>query len=175
MSSLTMRDTVGAPRRVRIISSGLAVGALVAGTVAATTTSADAADNRTWNRLAQCESGGRWHINSTYDGGLQFSPSTWRAYGGGRFAAYAHGAKRWQQIFIAQRTLRSQGWGAWPACSSKLGLTRGDAAEKWEGRPRQKIKGFHRHDKGTAKRRMGSMSSSKAATATVTPLGRFAR
>lgn len=175
MSSIAMRDTVGARRRVRIISSGLAVGALVAGTVAATTTSADAADNRTWNRLAQCESGGRWHINSTYDGGLQFSPSTWRAYGGGKFAPYAHKAKRWQQISIAQRTLRGQGWGAWPACSSKLGLTRADAAKKWEGRPRKMLKGFKGSDKGTAKRRIGSMSSSNSGAATVKSLGRFAR
>ena len=137
-------------RTVRIASSGLAVGALVAGTMAMTTTSADAAKNRTWNRLAQCESGGRWHINSTYDGGLQFSPSTWRGYGGGKFASYAYKAKRWQQVAIAERVLRGQGWGAWPACSSKLGLTRADAKAKWEGRPRKKIKKATAHGHASA-------------------------
>ena len=175
MATFATRDRGAARRSVRIISSSLAVGALVAGTMAATTTSADAAKNRTWNRLAQCESGGRWHINSTYDGGLQFSPSTWRAYGGGKFAPYAYQAKRWQQVAIAERTLRGQGWGAWPSCSSQLGLTRADAAAKWEGRPRPKISGFKGHDKGSAKRRLGTMSSSSAGFAMLKPVGRFAR
>ncbi|MGH3360420.1 MAG: transglycosylase family protein [Nocardioidaceae bacterium] len=133
-------------RSVRILSSALTVGALVAGTMAATTTSADAAKNRTWDRLAQCESGGRWHINSTYDGGLQFSPSTWRAYGGAKFAPYAYQAKRWEQIAIAERALRGQGWGAWPACSAELGLDYADAKARWEGRPDQEIKKLFRHD-----------------------------
>ena len=178
MTTLVTRERPVARRCVRIVSSSVAVGALVAGTVAATTTSADAADNRTWNRLAQCESGGNWHINTGngYYGGLQFSASTWRAYGGGRFAPVASQAKRWQQITIAERTLRSQGWGAWPACSSRLGLTRADAAEKWEGRPRPKISGFKRSTMGTAKRRVGWMSSSSGgASGMKKSLKRFSR
>lgn len=146
--STSVLHTDGAYRRpIRILSSALAVGALVAGTVAATTTSADAAKNSTWNRLAQCESGGRWHLNSTYDGALQFSPSTWRAYGGGKFAPYAYQASRWEQIAIAERVLRGQGWGAWPSCSSQLGLSYADAKAKWEGRKGgQKIKSLHKSD-----------------------------
>ena len=85
---------------------------------------ADAASLRTWKRLAQCESGQRWHINTGngYYGGLQFSSSTWRAFGGRTYARNAHRATRAQQIRIAEKVRRSQGWGAWPACSSKLGL-----------------------------------------------------
>ncbi len=74
-----------------------------------------------WDRLAQCESGGNWAINTGngYYGGLQFSLSTWRAYGG---SGYPHQASRSTQISIAQRVLAAQGWGAWPACSARLGL-----------------------------------------------------
>ena len=88
------------------------------------TDTADAASLRTWNRLAQCESGKRWHINTGngYYGGLQFSHSTWVGFGGGRFARNAHRATKAEQIKIAERVRRHQGWGAWPHCSSKLGL-----------------------------------------------------
>ena len=77
-----------------------------------------------WDRLAQCESGGNWHINTGngFYGGLQFTLSTWRAYGGGAYADRADLASREQQIAIAQKVQASQGWGAWPACSSRLGL-----------------------------------------------------
>src|SRR5699024_7315730 len=57
-----------------------------------------------------------------YQGGLQFSPSTWAAYGGTEFAPTANQATREQQIAVAERTLAGQGWGAWPACSSQPGL-----------------------------------------------------
>jgi hypothetical protein len=85
---------------------------------------ADAASLKTWNRLAHCESGGRWHINTGngYYGGLQFSASTWRAYGGKKYAAYAHRATKKQQIRVAERVLRAQGWRAWPVCSRKIGV-----------------------------------------------------
>jgi resuscitation-promoting factor RpfA len=90
----------------------------------AVTTSADAARLRTWNRLAHCESGGRWHINTGngYYGGLQFSSPTWRAFGGRRYAYQAHRATKRQQIRVAERVRRVQGWGAWPACSRRMGL-----------------------------------------------------
>jgi resuscitation-promoting factor RpfB len=74
-----------------------------------------------WDKLAQCESGGNWSINTGngYYGGLQFSLSTWRANGG---SGMPHEASREEQIRIAKKVQASQGWGAWPACSSKLGL-----------------------------------------------------
>jgi len=85
---------------------------------------AAAAPDSDWDRLAQCEAGGNWQINTGngYHGGLQFSPSTWNAYGGQQFAPYAYQATREQQIAVAEKTLAGQGWGAWPACSARLGL-----------------------------------------------------
>jgi LysM repeat protein len=109
---------------------GTAGAVLAAPLVMAST--AQAASGSTWDRLAQCESGGNWQINTGngYYGGLQFSPSTWRAFGGGEYASSAHRASRAEQIAIAERVLARQGWGAWPACSRKLGLTRADARER---------------------------------------------
>jgi hypothetical protein len=74
-----------------------------------------------WDRLAQCESGGNWSINSGngYYGGLQFSASTWRAVGG---SGYPHEHSRAEQIHRAEILRDSQGWSAWPACSRRLGL-----------------------------------------------------
>ena len=78
----------------------------------------------TWDALAECESNGDWSINTGngYYGGLQFHPQTWEAHGGHQYAANAHQASREQEIAIAENVLASQGWGAWPACSSALGL-----------------------------------------------------
>lgn len=77
-----------------------------------------------WDQLAACESGGNWSINTGngYRGGLQFHPQTWTGFGGGEFAATADQASRDQQIAVAQRVQAKQGWGAWPACSRKIGL-----------------------------------------------------
>jgi uncharacterized protein YabE (DUF348 family) len=74
-----------------------------------------------WDRLAQCESGGNWQINSGngYYGGLQFSASSWRAVGG---SGLPHQHSREVQIQMGERLKAEQGWGAWPACSAKLGL-----------------------------------------------------
>lgn len=85
---------------------------------------ANAAPDSDWDRLAQCEAGGNWSINTGngYQGGLQFSPSTWAAYGGTQYAPTADQASREQQIAVAEKTLAGQGWGAWPSCSSQLGL-----------------------------------------------------
>ena len=69
-----------------------------------------------WYAIAQCESGGNWHIDGYYDGGLQFHPQTWLGYGGGQYARYAWQATREQQIAIAERVLKGQGPGAWPNC-----------------------------------------------------------
>lgn len=90
---------------------------------------AQAASDDTWNRLAMCESGGNWAINTGngYYGGLQFAQGTWAGYGGLAYASRADLATREQQIAIAERTLAGQGWGAWPACSAMLGLTSADA------------------------------------------------
>ena len=101
----------------------------VAAPVSSTLNGADAATGATWDRLANCESGGNWHINTGngYYGGLQFSASTWTNYGGGRYASRADLATREEQIGIAEKVLAASGWGAWPACSQSLGLTAADA------------------------------------------------
>lgn len=89
-----------------------------------TTVAAAAVSNgSTWDRIAACESGGNWHINTGngYYGGLQFSTSTWLGYGGGAYTPHADLATREQQIAIATKVQASQGWGAWPVCSYKAG------------------------------------------------------
>jgi len=85
---------------------------------------AEAAGVRTWDRLAQCESGGRWRIDTGngYYGGLQISKSTWNAYGGRRLAAFPDNATKAEQIRVAERIQNGQGWNAWPACSDEIGL-----------------------------------------------------
>lgn len=81
-----------------------------------------------WDVLAECESNGEWDYgphsgwgSGIYHGGLQFHPNTWSSFGGGQYATYAYQATREQQIAIAERVLAAQGWGAWPACTRKLG------------------------------------------------------
>ncbi|WP_329555704.1 transglycosylase family protein [Streptomyces sp. NBC_00696] len=86
---------------------------------------AAAADSGVWDRIAQCESGGNWHINTGngYYGGLQFSAGTWRAYGGSAYAATADQASKSAQITVASKVQRAQGWGAWPVCSVRAGAS----------------------------------------------------
>ncbi|WP_139058102.1 resuscitation-promoting factor [Tsukamurella pseudospumae] len=78
-----------------------------------------------WDRLVQCESTGNWAINTGngFYGGVQFDYGTWLRHGGGKYAPRADLATREEQIDIARKTLSAQGWGAWPACSSRLGLS----------------------------------------------------
>ncbi|WP_395292882.1 transglycosylase family protein [Kitasatospora hibisci] len=114
--------------RARLALVGGAVAALpVAGLV--TATSASAAPTSAWDAVAQCESGGNWSISTGngFYGGLQFTPSTWAAYGGTAYAPQANQATRAQQISVAEKVLASQGPGAWPVCSKKAGLSRGGA------------------------------------------------
>lgn len=80
-----------------------------------------AASGSAWDRLAACESGGNWSINTGngYYGGLQFSLSSWRGVGG---QGYPHQASKAEQIRRAEMLRARGGWGHWPACSAKLGL-----------------------------------------------------
>ena len=85
-------------------------------------TSNFASGGTVWDQLAQCESGGNWAINTGngYYGGLQFSLSTWRGYGG---PGYPHQQSRETQIMIAERVRAATGgYGSWPHCSQSLGL-----------------------------------------------------
>src|SRR5688500_13739891 len=112
-------------------------GTLGAGATLAATGEARSASVSTWDRVARCESSGNWTINTGngYFGGLQFSPSTWKAYGGTAFAPRADLASKGEQIRVAERVLttgfgghRAQGPGAWPVCSVKAGLRSGGEA-----------------------------------------------
>lgn len=93
----------------------------------------------TWDALADCESGhwrsgrprpgtARWGYGSSaaddgfFEGGLGFHPGTWERYRQPGMPDHAGEATREQQIAVAQRVQSAEGWGAWPACSRKLGL-----------------------------------------------------
>ncbi|MEO5982265.1 MAG: transglycosylase family protein [Pedococcus sp.] len=111
------------PVRRRLAGVAVVGAATIAGGMA-TASSASAAT--VWDRVAACESGGNWSINTGngYYGGLQFSDRTWDGFGGGRYAASAHRATKAQQITIAKKVLATQGPGAWPTCGARAGLTR---------------------------------------------------
>lgn len=81
-----------------------------------------------WLRVAQCESGLRWTLNAEYDGALQFSPATWLAYHGDRFAPYAYLASPAEQVEVAQEVLAADGPGQWPVCGPEAGLTKENGA-----------------------------------------------
>ena len=79
-----------------------------------------------WDRVATCESTNNWTIDTGngYYGGLQISPRTWRAFGGRKFARTPHKATKREQVRVAKRIKRHQGWGAWPHCSRRIGVRR---------------------------------------------------
>ncbi|BBY64805.1 transglycosylase family protein [Mycolicibacterium helvum] len=97
-------------------------GAVIGGGSLAFAGQAQAAPDTEWDQVARCESGGNWAINTGngYQGGLQFSPGTWAAHGGGQFAPAANMATKDQQIAIAEHVLATQGRGAWPVCGRGL-------------------------------------------------------
>ncbi|MGQ7295762.1 LysM peptidoglycan-binding domain-containing protein [Quadrisphaera sp. KR29] len=128
-----MTSSTSAPvrsSRRRLLALAAAASLAAAPLVALSGTSAQAASASTWDRLAACESTSNWSINTGngYYGGLQFSASTWKGFGGGQYASRADLASREQQIAVAEEVLAVQGWGAWPSCSAKLGLTAADEA-----------------------------------------------
>lgn len=107
------------PSYTRRNAARLAVAGAVIASPIAIAAPANASPN--WDALAQCESSGNWSANTGngFSGGLQFTPSTWKAYGGGEYSANAKDATREQQIAVAERVLQDQGEKAWPGCSSK--------------------------------------------------------
>ena len=101
---------------------GATVGVIAGAAALGLSGTASAAPDSTWNAVAECESSGNWSINTGngYYGGLQFSQSTWNAFGGQEYASRADLATREQQIAIAEKTLAGQGWAAW-ACAGAGG------------------------------------------------------
>ena len=117
-TSSSARMPARALRRGAVVLGGAAAVSL--GVLAAP---ASAAAPNDWDAVATCESGGNWAINTGngFYGGVQFDQSTWERHGGLRYAPRADLATREEQIAIASVTQKSQGWGAWPACTSRLG------------------------------------------------------
>ncbi|POX38256.1 transglycosylase [Streptomyces sp. Ru73] len=115
-------------KAVRVATLAGVAGAAVAVPLM-TAGSANAASVATWDKVAQCESGGNWHINTGngYYGGLQFNNSSWAAAGGTKYAARADLATKDQQIATAEKLLAMQGPGAW-GCAGAGGLTSGGPA-----------------------------------------------
>ncbi|MFD9223595.1 transglycosylase family protein [Streptomyces sp. NPDC060064] len=105
-----------------------------------------------WEKVASCESTNNWKINTGngYYGGLQFTQSTWEAYGGREFAPRADLAGKDQQIAIAERVLKGQGPGAWPVCSARAGLTRGGDAPDIAPERRLAPQSEHRYERKAA-------------------------
>src|SRR5699024_8289584 len=110
-TSKTLKQLVGGS----MAAATLAGGAMIAQAPMASATS-------DWDRLAECESGGDWSINTGngYYGGLQFSQQSWEAAGGSGSPA---NASKQEQINVAENLQSMQGWGAWPSCSAQLGLS----------------------------------------------------
>ncbi|MFE3070784.1 transglycosylase family protein [Streptomyces sp. NPDC059247] len=121
------------PSKVTQVATLVGVTGVAVAAPLMTAGTASAATAAEWDRVAQCESGGNWSINTGngYTGGLQFAASTWAAYGGTAYAPTANLASKSQQIAIAEKVLAGQGKGAWPSCG--VGLSRasydGGAAE----------------------------------------------
>jgi hypothetical protein len=104
-----------APKATRSSSSSRSSGSSSGGSAPSV------ASGSVWDKIAACESGGNWSINTGngFYGGLQFTLSTWRGYGG---SGMPNQASRAAQIAVAKRIQAAQGWGAWPACTAKLGI-----------------------------------------------------
>ncbi|MFF2651779.1 transglycosylase family protein [Streptomyces sp. NPDC058045] len=103
---------------VGVTGAAVAVPLMAAGSASAATASE-------WDQVAQCESGGNWSINTGngFYGGLQFTSSTWAAYGGTQYAPRADQATKAQQIAVGEKVLAGQGKGAWPNCGTGLSST----------------------------------------------------
>ncbi|RCG21520.1 peptidase [Streptomyces diacarni] len=100
---------------------------------------AHAAPQEVWEKVAACESSGTWDINTGngHYGGLQFTRSTWEAYGGRAYAPRADLASPSEQVAVAEKVLDRQGPGAWPHCGPRAGLARGDAEpQRADARPK---------------------------------------
>ncbi|MCT7657585.1 transglycosylase family protein [Mycobacterium deserti] len=118
MSGRHRKPTTSAKNVAKIAFTGAVIGT---GSLALAGQAGAATDGE-WDQVASCESGGNWAINTGngYQGGLQFSPSTWTGHGGGEYAPAAHMATKEEQIAVAERVLAGQGKGAWPSCGGPL-------------------------------------------------------
>lgn len=125
----TLGETTGslalASLKVGVVAATVTAPVALAGTaMAAPSSDASPQSNATWDRLAKCESTNNWDADTGngFKGGLQFTPSTWKRFGGTKYASSPDEASREQQIAIAKKVQAEQGWKAWPTCTKKLGF-----------------------------------------------------
>jgi nucleoid-associated protein YgaU len=162
-------------KAVRVATLAGVAGAAVAVPLVGAT-SASAASTSEWDQVAQCESGGNWSINTGngYYGGLQFSSSTWSAYGGTSYASSADQASKAQQISVAEKVLAAQGKGAWPSCG--VGLSGADtstsapAESSQQSQPQQQERSDSSTTTRSEQRQQPQQQESKKETVT-TPTG----
>ncbi|WP_326023215.1 transglycosylase family protein [Streptomyces endophyticus] len=125
-STALRRPTARMSRTRRLGTAAVLAGAggmlVLAGTGSAS--AATGASASQWQSVAQCEASGNWAANTGngFSGGLQFTPSTWAAYGGTQYASAANLATPQEQMAVANHVLAEQGPGAWPVCGAKAGL-----------------------------------------------------
>jgi LysM repeat protein len=147
---------------------GLATAPIVAAIplISASAAPASAATSA-WDKLASCESGGNWGINTGngYYGGLQFADGTWDGNGGNKYASRADLASRAEQIVIASHVLDGRGWSPWPACSSRMGLGADERREAMATAEelRQQLNGGQQNGDATAASDTKSNADQKAA------------
>jgi murein DD-endopeptidase MepM/ murein hydrolase activator NlpD len=134
---------------LRVTAGGAGLALPLAGAGAGHATPEDA-----WDRVAECESSGRWHIDTGngYFGGLQFAQSTWEAFGGTRYAPSADLATRDEQIAVAEKVLEGQGPQAWPHCGPRAGLGTHGAGAAQEADTEDDAKAQAKHGKAAAAR-----------------------
>ncbi|MGW1785022.1 transglycosylase family protein [Streptomyces sp. NPDC002143] len=160
MSECADNYTRKASRKTAVLAGAVLLAPL--GLLSATGNAA-AADSGVWDRIAQCESGGNWHINTGngYYGGLQFSAGTWRAYGGTAYASTADKASKAQQISVAAKVQKAQGWGAWPTCSARAGAS-GSAPDSGSSSTKSNSSKSNSGKQNSSKSSSGKSNSSKS-------------
>jgi resuscitation-promoting factor RpfA len=124
----TLSETTGSlaltSLKVGVVAASVTAPVALAGTaMAAPAASSSPQSNATWDRLAKCESTSNWDADTGngFKGGLQFTPSTWKRFGGKQYASTPDQASREEQIAVAKKVQAEQGWKAWPTCTKKLG------------------------------------------------------
>jgi LysM repeat protein len=154
-------------KATRVVALAGVTGVAVAGPLMAAG-NASAATASEWDAVAQCESGGNWSINTGngFYGGLQFTNSTWAAYGGTAYASRADLATKAQQIAVAEKVLAGQGKGAWPVCGTGLSsaaYTGGTSSSSSSGST-SSATGKSSTEKSTAARSTEQQAANRSAT-----------
>ena len=130
-----------------------------------------------WDAVAECESSGDWNTNTGngFGGGLQFTDSTWKAFGG---SGQPEEASRSEQIAVAERVKDGQGMGAWPTCSKKTGQTSsaansgsdsGSTSTSASASTSESKQSVRKESTATSKPSPAKSSAKKTGTATTSP------